>query len=162
MNDLPTDLADPLHLLDPSRYRETLIALGAAALVALIWILWRRLRRRPAPAPSPVTPPPPTAAAVTGIAQAIADIRARYADTLNFRQGCHELSQSLRSHFETVGRQPLSTLTAREIAAAIGDTAVSSVFELVAELQFRRREPSSGEFEGICDMAVTVSRGETP
>ncbi len=162
MNGLPTDLADPLHLLDPSRYREALIALGVAALVALIWILWRRLRRRPAPSPRPATPPPPTAATLTGIEKAIADIRARYAESLDFRKGCHELSQNLRSHFESASRKPLSTLTAREIAAAIGDTAVSSVFELLAELQFRRRQPSSDEFEGICDMAVTVSRGETP
>lgn len=156
MNEFPTDLAVPLHLLNPYPYGKALLWLAAAALGALLWAWWRRTRRRSADVAVPRAVPAPPSPAASGIWSTINQIRNRYQDA-DPRRGCHELSEALRSHHEKASRKRLSTLTAREIAAAVGDSAVGTFFELLAELQFRRRDPSRDELRDICKFAAETA-----
>jgi hypothetical protein len=64
------------------------------------------------------------------------------------------LAHLLREHFSKLRPQTLLTLTAREISHRLGDAKLGSLFEPLADLQFRRREPSRQDFEGICDLAA--------
>ncbi len=153
MEELPAGLADPLHLAQPFPFR-TLAVIGLLAVLALLWMLWRRLRRRRPPAPAAAVSPPLSPPAA-GIGAAITAIRGRFLDA-DRRRGCHQLSETLRAHLERGGRHRFSTLTAGEIAAAIGDVAVARFFDLLADLQFGRREPSRSDFDGLCDLACDV------
>jgi len=155
MQDLPADLADPLHLADPYPFYGLLGALATLLLLALLTVLWWRRRRRTVAAALPPAPAPPTGAS-SGIWKAIEDVRLRFFRSQDYRRGCHALAALLRAHLEGTTAQPLSTLTAREMPAAIGDGAVASFFELLAELQFRRRRPTLEEFRGACDLAHAV------
>lgn len=160
MNELPAPLADPLHLPNPYPYGEAFLWLAALSLLVFLWRWWRRSRPRAAAAAVPGGAPAPLSPAASGIGKVIDEIRNRWL-IRDPRQGCHELSAALRSHYEKASREPLSTLTAREIAAAVGDSAVAAFFELLAELQFRRRAPSGDELRGICRLAAeTAARPE--
>jgi hypothetical protein len=154
MKQLPADLADPLHILSPIPW-QTLAWLALAALLAALWLLWRKLRRRrlPATAPPPANAKPPRRG--TGIRATIDAIQQRYID-VDPRDGCHQLSAALRSHYETVSGKRLSTATVREILAAIGDGAVPRLFGLLADLQFDREEPTRSDFRGACEVARDV------
>ena len=157
MRELPADLAEPLHLLKPDPWATALGWLAALLLLTLLWMLYRRLRRRRAARPLPPVPPSPPVAAVSGIEKSIDEIRRRYSDA-DHRQGCHQLSAALREHYEETDRHRFSTLTVREVAAAIGDVALTRFLGLLADLQFGRREPSRDDFQGACELAVSVAR----
>ncbi|RMH21336.1 MAG: hypothetical protein D6696_05990 [Acidobacteria bacterium] len=155
MSDLPAGLGEPLHLLEPLPHRA-LVAAGLALLL-LAWWAWLRWRRRPAAAEAP-----PPAAAEGGVDEAIEAIRRRYGRPGRFRVGCHALAGLLRRHVEGTSGRRLAHLTAREIAAAFGEQAVAGFFPLLAELQFRRREPSADEFHSICELAEAVAVSGLP
>lgn len=157
MTPLPAGLAEPLHLLEPFNWRGLLsAALAAIVLAAIAYLLFRRRRSRgrrvEAPPPGTSLPRSP----VAGIAAAIAAIRGRYSRLRRFRAGCHELSTVLRDHFGQRGRHRYSTLTAREIGERLGDTPMTRLLSLLAELQFGRREPGEADLETICDLAVEM------
>lgn len=153
MSDLPAGLAEPLHILDPLPWR----ALALWALLILLagaWLLYRRFRRRSTtvPPPPPGTPPPAADGA------SVSDLREHYGRLRDYRGGCHALASHMRARAGEKSGRRLATLTADEIALAVKDAGVVSVFELLAELQFRRREPSSHDFYGICDLAALALR----
>lgn len=158
---LPGRLADPLHFPTPPScaWLVVWLLLIAGLLVWLLRLAWRRwrARRRPAPAPRPSPPPPPG-----DIAAAIAAIRRRTLETRSYRQGCHELSGTLRAHWEARppaagGARPrLTRMTAAEIGRRLGDGAVSRFLTLLAQLQFGRRPPSRNDFVGACNLAREV------
>lgn len=158
MKELPAGLADPLHLAQPLVPTPAfLAALAILALLCFLW--WRRLRRRRTPAPAPPAPPAPAPPPALGIGGTIDEIQRRYLHA-DRRRGCHRLSAELRAHFEHRGRHRFSTLTVGEIAAAVGDVALSRFFDLLADLQFGRRDPSRSDFRGICDLAREVVGAE--
>lgn len=159
MNELPAGLADPLHLPNPHPSYGLFAALAALLLLALLVVLWRR-RRRKAPAAAPAAAGPP-ADTRTVIEKSIEDLRRRFKSSQDYRRGCHSLGQLLRSHFEAKSRHPVTTLTAREMPEKIGG-AVASFFNFLAELQFRRREPTRDEFSNACDLAHAVARADLP
>lgn len=155
MQELPAGLADPLHLPDPYPSSGLLGALAALLLLTLLAVLWRRRRRRPPAASAP--PPAVHVDAASAIGKAIEDVRRRFSGSRDYRHGCHALAGLLRAHFEARTTRPLTTLTAREMPSAIGEGAVASFFELLAELQFRRRRPTHDEFRGACDLAHSLT-----
>jgi len=158
MKELPADLADPLHILHPIPW-QALTWLMLAALLAALWMLWRKLRnqQKPATAPSTAAGARRGAPGIQGIIDAI---QQRYLD-VDPRDGCHELSAALRSHYEAASGKPLSTSTVREIVAAIGDGSVPRLLGLLADLQFGRQEPTRSDFRGACEVArdVVSSKG---
>ena len=162
-NGLPAGLGEPLHLLEPSNLGAWLGPLLAALLGSLLIGLWRRLRGRrpvaPAPAPRPVVTAEPSHGTIL---ETLAELRKRHGRAKSFREGCHELASTLRQHFErrtpALGA-PLTTLTARELGERLGDPFAASLFALLEELQFRRREPGSSDFYGVCDMATEAIEG---
>lgn len=161
MKRLPAGLADPLHLAVPIPWK-TIFTVGGwlLAMALLLWLirLWIR-QRRPAAAnrPAPLPPELPR----SEIAEAIEAVRLKHRASGAFRAACHELSALLRGYFERSSRQPYSTLTAGEIQREVGDGATARFFNFLAELQFRRTQPSDNDLEGICDLALEVAREET-
>ena len=154
MSDLPFGFTDALHINEPFPWRGIVFAF------LLLWLLYRfikSLRRERV-----VSAPPPSAPVRTRsrFAQEIQRLRKRYLSSKDFRAGCHELADLLRQHFESKRKHPFSVLTAREIERRVGDSAVSRLFSLLADLQFSRRPPSKSDFEGACDLALDVSKGK--
>ena len=151
--ELPADLAPAVHILEPGPHWPSVLAL----LLALLFWWWRQRQKKPQPEASPTPrPAPPIPRTVPGIAGEIDSLRARYEGDADFRLACHELASLLRGHFH--GR--FRSFTANEISRALGETSVADVFELLAELQFRRREPQRDDFHGICDLAKENLGGE--
>ena len=159
MKGLPFGLAEPLHIEEPfPTWKLVLAGLVLWLIYRLLRLLWRWLQRVEVPA-SPVPPAPPSF--LDGFAVAVDEIRRRYGD--DYRRGCHALAEALRGHFDALelpgsaGRAPYPTLTAREIEGQLGDTPVSRLFTLLSDLQFYPREPTKGDFEGACELAVDVA-----
>ena len=152
MSGLPFGLTEPLHLDEPFPWRAIVVA------ILLLWLLARFLRslrrNRQEPPAEPVPPPVPR----SRIAEEIRALRTRYGRSKDFRAGCHELAEMLRSFFEAKRDVPFSTLTVGEMKPKLGDTAVVRFFSLLADLQFSRRTPTKSDFEGACDLALDVTR----
>jgi hypothetical protein len=157
---LPAGLADPLHLSVPIPWKTIFVVGGwLLAIALLLWLirLWLRRRReaaarRPAPVPPPLPQP--------GLADAIEALRRKHRKSGAFRAACHELSTLLRGYFERSSRRPYSTLTAGEIRRQVGDGTTSRFFGILAELQFRRRQPTGNDLDGVCDLALEVAQKE--
>jgi hypothetical protein len=166
--DLPAGLGDPLHLLEPSNVDTWLPSLLATLLGLLLTWAWRRwkAKRSQKPAPTTTRPRPVAAGASGSVLDEVAALRRRHARSRTFREGCHALASTLRQHLERARDSgagdpgaPIPTLTAREMAARLGDPLIGSLFELLEELQFRRREPRKTDFLGVCDLATEVLAG---
>jgi len=158
---LPHELAEPLRYLNPAWVWGPLGALGILALAMLAWWILRSFRasRRAQPASHPgstgARPVRPG-----GLASQIETLKQRFLDRKRYREGCHALAELLRVQVGRRRRIVLATLTAREIRGRLGELSVTSLFELLAELQFRRAEPSRDDFTGICDLAADTARGK--
>jgi len=156
MPQLPAGLSPPLHVLEPSGFPY-----GALLALLALALLWWLLRRRRRPRATATATPRATLAAVPGprsdLQRAIDALRRRTLRSADYRAGCHHLAELLRRHGEETGRHPLSVLTAGEIATLLGRAPLAAVLELLAELQFRRHEPTRDDFEGACDFAGEVA-----
>ncbi len=162
---LPAGLSGPLHILEPEGFSPWWWFLAAV----LLYLLWRRLRRwwREIPARMPRTTSPnrrPGKGKGGGPTKQIQRLQALYRTTGQYREGCHALARMLRE-FVAEGQLGRAVrggrcLTARELAEPLGDTALSRFFQLLADLQFDRREPDSDDFDGACDLAVDIARCE--
>jgi hypothetical protein len=150
MNELPVDLAPPLHFMEPGGFSAWWLLFP---LLALLLSRWLRGRRSPVPTSS--TTPLREAPKVqpTGLAEEIDALREQYKGKSDYRRGCHELAWLLRQH--VVGTM---ALTAHEIAATLSTAGISKVFPLLAALQFRRKEPRRSDFTGICELAQKATR----
>lgn len=167
--DLPGSLAEPLHILEPAAESSVLPWLLALALVAALLAWWIRHRaRRQAPAAPDVVVR--VSKEGRGIVGRIRRLRQKYLHRYDRREGCHELAMVLRDHLETrvdamvatAGRAdsaawrrrpPLSVLTAREIAALLGDGSLARFLVRLAGHQFGRIEPDQRTFVELCDLA---------
>ena len=152
MTGLPHGLTAPLHIDRPPPY-------GLMA-IALLLLVIRRKRS------AEKTIPPVLSTPQTGdIGTLIEELRRRHRRLSDFRLACHELAAELRTYYDRKMRRSISTLTTREMVGRLGDTAVTRLFQLLAELQFSRKSPSRNDFEGACDVALEVpnasSRGDT-
>lgn len=159
--ELPAGLAEPLHILSPDGggFEGWLWALLA---LLLAW-LYRRWRKRatepPSHEPRPQVPAPAPLPAMSALARAIESLRYEILVSENFRDGCHRLADLLRRHGEGAAHYELSVLTAGEIVRRLGDRGLGTVFGLLADLQFRRHEPTREEFVDICEMATSAADG---
>ena len=160
---LPGPLAGSLHFPSPPScaWLAVWILLVAGLLFWLGRLLWRRLRRSLAKrSPVPV-PPPVRRRGPYGIASAIAAILDRHLQSESYRKGCHELSGALRRHWEERGlvrrAGPRFThMTAREIQGRVGERPATRLLSVLSGLQFGRRGPSRGDFEGACELATEL------
>lgn len=160
MNALPHGIADPLHINEPF---PLWMVLAAGLLLWLLYRLFRLVQRRRAEPPPSVVAPPPIPAGASGIATVIEAIRRRYRKRKAHRHGCHKLAAALRKHFDRdlERKASLATLTAAEMTRLIGDTPVARLFGVLSELQFYRRPPTRGDFEGACDLALEVAESRS-
>lgn len=157
--DLPAGLAEPLRYLSPAWMWVPLYVLLAAATAALLWWLRRRTRLAAESRAGSGTPTPSPRPGPGGMLEQIQALRQQVLEHADYRLGCHELARLLREHVYRRRGKRLFTLTAREIGERIEDQGLASLFSLVAELQFRRAEPSRDDFEGICDIASDSAGG---
>lgn len=155
---LPHGLTDALHYPSPAWLLLALAALIGSALALLLWWFWNRTKKAAA-APSS-KPRTGTAATPGGLAAEIDQLRRRFVESGDYRAGCHALALLLREHFTRKRGRRLSFLTAREIGIRLSDLTVGSLFELLADLQFRRASPSQEDFESVCDLAADGAKGK--
>lgn len=149
---LPGDLAPPLRMLEDggSSFWWTLLAALAG-----LFVWWRNRRRQARPAAAKHVRPPetPRGRGFAGVVEAILDRAAEHGD---YRLACHELAAALRQQTSRIFGSDASTLTAREIADRSREPALGSVFTLLAELQFHRREPGADEVRTIGNLACSA------
>ena len=162
--DLPAPAADPLHILPP--FMPLLLGLaGAALLVSVgIWLLMYYFSTRQAMTPR-VRQHSRTA---DNVAAQIRAIQKRTNGTGEFREGCHELSFLLKSHFEQSTGLQVEEMTPGEIARTLKGPLVGFFGEL-SRLQFGRPEPEKTDFDRACRLAenarkskATVLRHQSP
>ena len=161
MNGLPADLAEPLHILEPSSSGLSPVHLLWLLLAFLLWrFLRRRGARQPATGTPTTTPAPPPAPDLNELERAMRDIRLRSTKTGDYRRGCHELSAYLREYHEKRRGRPATRLTARELVD-LGEAAVGNFFSLLGDLQFGRRLPTHEDLRTAIDLArdVFLKRG---
>lgn len=160
---LPGPLAGPLHF--PSSPSCVWFVVWALIIVGLLaWLgrlLWRRLRRYLESRPSPAPRPPARRRGAYGILSAISTILDRHLQARTYRQGCHELSEALRTHWEERGLvRPagprFTRMTAREIEGRVGDRPATRLMSMLSELQFGRREPTREDLQGACELATEL------
>ena len=157
---LPHELTDPMHYLDPAWVLVPMLVLAGLAIAALIW--WRY--RRAAAAEASGSPIASRSGRATrqraGLVSQIEALKQRFLDRRRYREGCHALAELLRVHVGRRRRIALESRTAQEIRDRLGDVGISSLFELLAELQFRRVEPSRDDIAGNCDLVLDTERGK--
>lgn len=157
---LPRDVADVLHILEPTPDHDTTKWLGWLVLAGLLvlFILWLRgrsakvIEKEPSPRPISTATPPSS-----GLAGQIDSLRAQILNSGEYRQGCHRLAALLRQRGEDVESRPMTVWTSGEIAEFLGDAPLSRVMMLLAELQFGRQVPGRSDFEGVCELASDAS-----
>lgn len=166
---LPGSLAGPLHYPSPPScaWLAIWLLLILGLVVWLAWRLWRRFRHYLAARPVRRAAPAVRPRGRFGIASAIAAIIDRHLGAGTYRQGCHDLSDALRTHWEERGlAKPaggrLTRMTAREIEVRVGERPATRLLKLLSELQFARREPTRDDFQGACQLATELvsKRGE--
>lgn len=160
--ELPEALYEPLHILEPQGWSWWHVFVALLLLALALW-LWRRMQRRPTPQTeaSPQSTDVKPAVALTGFDAFLAELRERHRTASNFRVALHELATGLRDYCERSPKgRGFSFLTAREIAARLGSTALANVFEIAADLRFGRHEPSLDDFEAVCDLSREAVRKE--
>ena len=160
---LPGPLAGSLHF--PSSPSGAWLLVWFALVAGLVFwlgrLLWRRLRRYLGARPSPPARPAARPRGLFGIGSAIAAILDRHLQSESYRQGCHELSEALRTHWEQRGLiRPagprFTRMTAREIEGRVGDRPATRLLSVLSDLQFARREPSRDDFQGACELATEL------
>ena len=160
---LPEGLAGPLHFPSSPSCAWLLVwfLLVASLLFWLGRLLWRRLRRYLDERPVPPSRPPKRQPRAHGIASIIAAILERHLQSKSYRQGCHELSGALRTHWEEHGLvRPagarFTRMTAREIEGQVGTRPATRLMEKLSQLQFGRRKPTRKDLQGACDRATKL------
>lgn len=157
MSGLPHDLADPLHILEPSRWGLVLFLLASALIAAmLVWRWWQRRQRRPpvgeSPPVEPPEPPGPFEVAIGGI-------RDRAERSRDYRRAIHELARLVRKQLRGVVGAGYRFSTAREIESSLGRNPWAVLLVQASELRFGRRPPRDDDLESLCELALEVHRG---
>lgn len=151
MNELPVDLAPPLHLMESGGSSPWWFLL--LPLLAFLLARWLRKGRPPEPPAAAASAQSAPAPRPSNLAAKIDALHKQYKGKSDYRRGCHELARLLRQHVTGT-----LTLTAREIANTMGEVGLSKIFPLLAELQFSREEPRRSDFSGICELAQEAAR----
>ncbi len=155
---LPHGLTDPLRILEPGAQDWVTWVFRSLILFGLVaaWLWWRRRRKLVLAAP----PPTPVPGVDTELeADLVDEVRRAFDGSGRYREGCHALASSLRRHFGRETRWPLVSRTAREIADVVRNQGIVGLFDELARLQYRRREPGRGDFLAACDQAQGVVTG---
>ncbi len=160
---LPGPPAGPLHFPSPPSCAWLLVWMLVIAGL-LFWLgrlLWRRLRRYLESRPSPPRRPPARRKGAYGILSAISTILDRHLQAKTYRQGCPDLSEALRTHWEERGLvRPagprFTRMTAREIEGRVGDRPATRLMSMLSELQFGRGEPTGKDLQGACELATEL------
>jgi len=156
---LPHGLTEPLHYQSPAWLLLPIAILLALASAFALWWFLRRTRQAAQPEDASGSGRG-RAASAGGLKAEIEALRARFAETGDYRSGCHALALLLRDHFTRKRGRRLLPLTAKEIGPRLSDMAIGSLFELIADLQYRRRPPQHDDFDGVCDLARESTKGK--
>ncbi len=155
---LPHPTAEPLPHL-PSWLPDALwLAVFAVALLLWAGWKWRNARRKSrSQVVQPTAEPTPAPGRPAGTVERIRAIRRDGLRTGRTREGCHALSQVLRSHLEATSGRKGSSLTASGLLAVFGAGTPAECFADLESMQYGRREPPADEFARLCDRAETLS-----
>ena len=157
VKDLPTGLADPLHIFPPWSSTFLLIAIALLLLAILFWVLaylYSKYRQnqeaRPYQAPSMDGHNRKDTLGV------IDSIRVKYQETRNYREGCHMLSAAVKTHIETKTGLEVEEMTPGEIARNIEGEETARFFNKLGGLQFNLAEPEKNDFLNICEESKQI------
>lgn len=163
--ELPEDLVRALEIPGSEPWSSELWFWLVPPLLVLLW-LFSRSRRRRQRKPN-IEPPTPVAPRSSSIGDAIRELQKRYRESTSVREGCHELSELLRDHYDRhpiakLGASTLSRLTAHEIWQRLGRHPVAELFSDLARQQFSRREPKRHAFRDLCRRALRLVETKAP
>ncbi len=149
---LPFPLAPALPIVPPWVWR----LLGWALLGLLLrWWFWRRQRSRGASS----LPPPPQSFNLPPLKiNWVNEIQNVYAETENYRQGCHALAVGLRRWLEQKTGLPAEEMTAKEISDSIHHEKLRTTVQRLREVRFRHPEPGRADFVELCQATQQVVR----
>ncbi|HMV41388.1 MAG TPA: hypothetical protein PK079_04650 [Leptospiraceae bacterium] len=143
--DLPNGIAPPVHILD-LRYNQDVRnwILLPILLITLYWLyryfksMQREIQKR-----KPKFPPEP----IEVLKQKIETIHNQYSE--NRRSGLHELSSTMKKHFESKMGIDIEEMTSEEISRRVKDKNITNFFLKLALLQFGKQHPEKEDFDEI-------------
>jgi hypothetical protein len=149
---LPEPLTEPLRLfpLGPVAWWQVLLA------GLLIWWLWRWAKKKPQPAATPQIPPQPSVPVSPMPAQGsdfnarVHSLEAKYLESEDYREGCHQLAATVRTQLEKDVRLEVEALTAVEMGQLFADPRIGRFSSELRDAQFGRAEPTREIFKNLC------------
>ena len=153
--ELPNGIAPPVHMFD-WRYNQEVRnwILLPILLLALYWLyryfknMQKEIQKR--------KPRPPVQPAEV-LKERIEIIQKNYSSNFQYRDGLHELSALMRSHFESKTGIEIEEMTSHEISKRIKDKKVGKFFYNLSSLQFGKENPMKSEFDEVFTEAKIAS-----
>ncbi|MBK8398201.1 MAG: hypothetical protein IPL26_23545 [Leptospiraceae bacterium] len=153
--ELPNGIAPPIHMFD-WRYNQDIRnwILLPILLITLYWFyryfknLQKDIIKR--------KPPKPIVSSEV-LKEKIETVERNYSSNFKYREGLHELSLILKSHFESKTGIEIEEMTAEEISKRIKDKKVIGFFNNLSSLQFGKKNPLKSEFDEMFIEAKVVT-----
>nr|MBP9165571.1 hypothetical protein [Leptospiraceae bacterium] len=84
-------------------------------------------------------------------------IQKNYSSNFQYRDGLHELSALMRTHFESKTGIEMEEMTAEEITSRLKDKKITKFFIDLTSLQFGKENPMKSEFDEVFTEAKIAS-----
>jgi hypothetical protein len=153
--ELPNGIAPPVHMFD-WHYNQDVRnwVLLPILLITLYWLYryFKNVQRE-----IPKRKPRISILSPEFLKEKIDIIQKNYSSNFQYRDGLHELSSIMRTHFESKTGIEIEEMTTEEIAKKVKDKKVVSFFSSLSLLQFGKDNPLKSEFDEIFTDARVAS-----
>ena len=151
---LPEGLAEPLHVL-PAWTAAALWGFVALLIVAaLAYLIYRWYEKYARDRENRKT----FSRRESGFGKrAITQLERRFIESGEIRQGCHELSARMKTHFEQKTALEIEEMTAEEMGRKLIGKPIKFFLKL-SSVQFQRNKPDERQFQDLCNQARSLLR----
>ncbi|MBE7412099.1 MAG: hypothetical protein L6Q54_05700 [Leptospiraceae bacterium] len=73
-----------------------------------------------------------------------------------YREGCFEISATLKTFLETIYKKDVEEMTVTEIEKNLSDNSAREILRLLSKYQFQKTNTSKENFEQMCSQALSL------
>ena len=152
--DLPFSEAAPLPVIPDWIF---ILFISLIILSALAWILFRLLKQF-MNKEEPSNFREVLSAKKQDIVSELVQLKKEYLGKKEFREGLHELSGKLKSHFEKISSIDFEEMTYQEICSALEEADLLDLFKGLTRAQFGKENVTEKEMKQLYDDAIQLAR----